>query len=104
MCWPCAASNHIGPLLWTNSLSDAGWRDTMFTRETFVEFRWRLGVMLPVLFLIVGLRLENIMIDALRAIDLGVCAHVVGNIMWLYGVRRNVFKGGAQADRICKME
>eukprot|EP00959_Pyramimonas_sp_CCMP1952_P158321 3310933-Pyramimonas_sp.AAC.1 len=44
------------------------------------------------------------MIDTLRAIDLGVCDHVVGNILWLYGVRRNAFKGGAQADRTSKME
>ena len=44
------------------------------------------------------------MIDTLHTIDLGVCAHVVGHILWLCGVRRNVFGGGAQADRIRKME
>ena len=42
-----------------------------------------LGLSLPVLlFLVIGLRLECISIDALHAFDLGFGAHVVGNTIW----------------------
>ena len=40
----------------------------------------RKGRPIPVIFLLNGMRVEGIMIDILHTVDLGVTAHVLGNI------------------------
>ena len=53
----------------------------------------------PALLLITTLQLEGIMVDTLHAIDLGVCAHLVGNI--LYEIQgEHPEWGGRQEDRV----
>ena len=41
-----------------------------------------MGKQVPALFNIESLRLEGVAIDVLHAVDLGVCAHVVGNLLF----------------------
>ena len=91
MCWCCAASSTVEALLWTNTRKDAGWRDTTWTHEQFIRYLHMIGMAIPVLFLVLGLRLENIMVDPLHTVDLGLTAHIVGNIIWLYVFRKNIF-------------
>ena len=43
------------------------------------------------------------MIDILHTIDLGVCAHVVGNIFFLYAVIRVVYGGGTYKERVARL-
>ena len=91
MCWMCSASSR-GALCFTNARVDAAWRATRRTHEMFIaDFRAR-GEPLPPLFDVIGFRLECVMIDILHCMDLGVTAHIVGNIMWLC-VRKKVWGG-----------
>eukprot|EP00959_Pyramimonas_sp_CCMP1952_P452710 9467039-Pyramimonas_sp.AAC.1 len=94
MCWMCRASNTVEELLWTNFADDAPWRSTLFTRETHRDFLRPRGQAIPTLLNYVrGLRLENIMVDVPHAIDLGVAAHTLGNILFLFGAVRKSFGG-----------
>jgi len=63
----------------------------------------RKGLAVPVLLLsVVGLRLENIMIDVLHAVDLGVTAHVVANVLWILAIVRGVLGGKTYAEKLKK--
>jgi len=58
------------------------------------------GQALPILLLLVlGLRLECIMIDALHGLDLGFSAHIIGNTMW-EGIRRHVWGPTNNEDNV----
>eukprot|EP00959_Pyramimonas_sp_CCMP1952_P137387 2875115-Pyramimonas_sp.AAC.1 len=47
-----------------------------------------------------GLRLENIMVDVLHAIDLGVAAHTIGNILFEFGAVRKSFGGTTMSEGV----
>ena len=83
MCWICKASSTISELLFTKCGLDAGWRHTRVTHEDYLNDLRASGAAIPILFaLIVGLRLECVMIDVLHCVDQGVASHVIGNIFW----------------------
>ena len=82
MCWLCKASNVHPSLFWTNFNSSAGWRKTIWTHEAYLSFLESSGAEPSGLFGIRGLRVEMIMGDVLHAVDLGVAAHVAGNILF----------------------
>ena len=104
MCWMCQASSTIDHLLWTNCCLDAGWRPTVFTNESFLEFATLHGILVPIfLLMVVGFRLECFMVDSLHAVDLGFWCHVVGNIFWHLAVRRRVFGGTTQSSAISNL-
>ena len=99
MCWLCRASA-AGELSFTCCGTHAGWRRTRRTHETYVEGLAAKGEELPVLLQKVrGLRLESVMIDVLHTVDLGVAAHIVGNIMWAC-VAKHAWPGTTQAVRV----
>ena len=56
---------------------------------------------IPILLsLAVGMRLEMVMIDILHTVDLGIAAHIIGNILFVYGILRGVFGGRTFSDRV----
>lgn len=104
MCWMCEASNTLENLLWTNCCLNSGWRETIFTNESFLAYAAAHGVMLPILLvLVIGFRLECFMVDSLHAVDIGFWCHVVGNVFWYLTVRKKVFGIGTQAEMIAKL-
>ena len=83
MCWICAASSTVAALLFTTVTPGAGWRRTRYSHESYLEMMRRTGKEVPLLLQkVLGLRLECFRIDVLHAVDLGVAAHIVGNILW----------------------
>ena len=80
MCCLCQASSTLAHLLFTRCGPDAGWRATRRSHESYLA---EIGANIPILFLIaIGLRLECVMIDILHTVDLGVAAHIIGNMFW----------------------
>ena len=102
-CWLCKASNTIRRLTWTDCTSTAGWRDTMYTHESFLLDRIASGLGLPVLLSGVGVRVECVTIDILHVMDQGVTSHIVGNILWILAIGRGLLGGRTHADRIKKL-
>lgn len=101
MCWMCRASSTIEQLAWTDFSVNAGWRSTRWTHEEYVRDLGVRGLLLPILFgLVVGLRLECVMVDILHSVDLGIASHIVANIFWLLAVKRSVFGPGTASDKI----
>ena len=81
MCWICKASSNNDALGYTACGPEAGWHSTRRTHESYLEELEADGRQPPILFANVrGLRLECVMIDVLDAVDLGVSAHIVGNV------------------------
>ena len=104
MCWLCRASNVVGDLLWTNMAADARWRATRWTHRTFCEDLRGSGQPVPVLLaMVIGLTLGCVMIDVLHTVDLGLGAHVVGNIFWRC-VTLRVWGGRTQEANVAKLE
>ena len=104
MCWLCRASNTIADLLWTQMGADARWRATRFTHRAYIRDLREKGQSVPILLsLVVGLTLGCVMIDILHAVDLGVAAHVVGNIFWRCVVKR-VWGCRTYAENVEKLE
>ena len=95
MCPFCLASSEAGSdLLWTRVDSEAAWRRTCFTDESYREFIKGLGLELPILFsCVLGLRLECVTVDALHTLDQGVASHIIGSVFWYVAVIRNHFGG-----------
>ena len=96
-CWLCRASRIHPGLLWHDFSRGAGWRRTIRTHRSWEgELRSR-GSMIPLIFqLVIGLTLSCVAIDVLHVLDLGVAAHVLGNLFWLIIKRR---RGGTQESR-----
>jgi len=82
MCWLCRASSIVDGLFWTDFNPNAGWRNTIWSHQEYLAMLNETSADVPELFNIVGLRLEMIMADVLHAIDLGVAAHVLGNVFF----------------------
>ena len=84
VCWLCRASSTNPLLRWTDCTANAAWKDTVWDHETDCEHVRSSGLFLPVLLdVIIGLRLECVMIDVLHTVDLGIAAHIVGSGFWL---------------------
>ena len=79
----CRASACHAELFWTNCCIDAGWRATRFSDASYREYTAMMGLPVPLLLVVmIGLKLANIMVDSLHAMELGWAAHIIGNIMW----------------------
>ena len=82
MCWMCRASSNDPDLAWTEFSATAGWRDTMWSHESYMTFLRTSGLTIPVLFThLIGFRLDCVMIDVLHTVDQGVASHVIGNVL-----------------------
>ena len=104
MCWICRASSVIENLLWTNCRANAGWRQTLWTDQAYRRFLRREGLAVPVLLAAVaGMRLENIMIDVLHTVDLGISAHILANVFWILAIVRGVLGGATQSEKVKKL-
>ena len=101
MCFCCRASSTIRNLSWTNFTPLAAWRDTLWTHEAYMTYLLAQGLTIPILLqLVIGFRLESIMIDVLHTVDLGVAAHIIGNVLFIFGVLRAVFGGRNYEQRV----
>ena len=105
MCWLCKASSTIRRLAWTDSRPEAGWRRTRFTHESYLAHLAEIGQTVPVLFeLAVGLRQSCVMVDTLHTVDLGVAAHIIGNVFVILAIHRAVFGGRTYDDRVKRLQ
>ena len=78
MCWRCGAvGDPNSPLRYSRSDRRSPWRRTRLTHEQFLV---QCALVSPWFTFVHGLRIECLMIDVLHCIDLGVFAHLVGNI------------------------
>ena len=82
MCYLCKAGL-VNPLLrYNDPAPTAGWRATCRTNASYALELAALGRTAPVLLdTLTGLDLRYIMVDVLHAVDLGVGACVIGNIL-----------------------
>ena len=104
MCWMCRASATDPTRLWSDFSETAGWRGTLWTHEAYLAHLIARGETVPVLLaLVLGMRLECIMIDTLHSVDQGVTAHIVGNIFFILCCVRGVFGGNTYAERVRRM-
>jgi len=58
----------------------------------------------PLLRNATGFRLECVLVDVMHACDLGICAAIMGNVLWILAVRRRVFGGRTMADAVELMQ
>ena len=80
MCPFCRASSSIRRLSWTDFRPEAGWRDSCWTHESYLRYLHEEGLAVPALFAVggvIGLRLDNVMVDILHTVDLGIASHIV---------------------------
>ena len=88
-------------LPWSDFSWDAGWRATRWTHEAYIAFLLATGLAIPPLLqYAIGFRLECVLVDAMHAVDLGICASIIGNVLWILAVRRRVFGGGTMAQAV----
>ena len=101
MCFLCRASSKIRALAWTNCGPEAGWRSTRWSHETYIEFLRGAGLAIPVLlWLVIGFRLECVMVDVLHTVDQGIASHIVGNVLWYMAVVKGVLGGETIATKV----
>ena len=105
MCCMSKASGREGPLYFGNCADDAHWRSTHFTHESLMAHLRYHGFPLPILLLhVIGLRLECICIDVLHAVNQGIASHIIGNVVFIIVVLRNMLHGGTTfAQRVDKL-
>ena len=96
MCFMCKASP-TGPLCWSRGDAEAPWRATMKSHESYLAELAAEHKQVPAVFAIRTLRLEGVIADAMHTIDLGVAAHLCGNVM--HEVMETAGWGPTQADR-----
>ena len=105
MCWMCMASNKIAHLTYTDCTEGANWRHTYFAHESFMQRLRALGYAIPILFLcVIGFRFECVVVDVLHTVEQGIGSHIVGNVLWTFGVLRNMFGGNTYAQRVARMD
>ena len=63
--------------------SDTGWRRHRFSLTDFLERQIRKGGLINPIFAVQGIRLEIFRIDWLHAVDQGVGADFLGNLLWM---------------------
>jgi len=71
-----------GALRWIRGDEHAPWRSTLRSHEAYLESLRARSEPLPGIFAIKSLKLQGVMADAMHTIDLGVAAHLCGNIMF----------------------
>ena len=80
MCWLClAVGDNMSPLRCTACSDTAPWRPTRTTHEQYMRVTEIIAAWFKYCL---GLRIECIMIDVLHTVDLGIAAHIIGNIFW----------------------
>ena len=73
----------------------------LWTHATYMHYLRRAGRAIPVLFeCVIGLRLENVMVDVLHTVDQGVASHIIANVLWIMAVVRAVFGSGTQKEKV----
>ena len=103
MCPFCRASNNDRDLAWTDFSETAGWRSTVWEHEGYMQHLRLHGKSIPALFAakgVIGLRLENVMIDILHTVDQGLGSSVIGNVLWYLCIVVNCFGATTYALRI----
>ena len=81
MCWKClAVGNNEDPMKYSRFDKLAPWRSTKQTHEKYLAGLRLAGILVPVLFMCLGFRIECVMADVLHCVDLGIASHIVGNI------------------------
>lgn len=100
MCPFCRASSTDRTRPWTDFSMGAAWRGMCFTHESYLEYLGRNGFARPLLFSIIGFRLECVMVDPLHTVDLGLAQHIVANVIWYVAILLNAFGGATYAERI----
>ena len=104
MCWLCRASSTNEALAWVHFGPEAGWRRTRWTHAGYLRWLRRMGLAIPaLLLLVIGFRLECIMIDILHTVDQGVASHIIANVMWTFAVRRKVFGASNQEVAVASL-
>ena len=97
----CAASNTIAHLLWNNCGPNAGWRRTKRSHAVWEQDHRIRSAAIPLLFRVfVGLTISAVAIDTLHVVDLGVAAHVLGNMFLLVCFKR---RGGSIESRVAAL-
>ena len=105
MCFVCRASSTNRDLAFSNFAANAGWRDTIWEHDEYMEFLKIHGLPIPVLLAcVIGFTLSCVMIDVLHTVDLGLASHIIGNILWIQANVRNVFGGSNQETRVSRLE
>ena len=101
MCPFCRASGTRADLSWSDFTPTAAWRLTLWTHETYMAHLRASGLVVPMLFrAALGLRLECVMVDVLHTVDLGLTAHVCGNVIWWLVIVVNIFGVPTYAKRM----
>lgn len=100
MCPFCRASSTDPTLAWSDTSPTAGWRATRWTHDTYLAWRRGAGLAIPMLFLVIGFRLECVNIDVLHTVDQGIASHIIGSIMWYLAVIRCVFGGRTINEKV----
>jgi len=101
MCWICMASPD-GELRWTRGDEGAPWRGTLKSHEVYLAMLRAMGVRVPGVFHIRSLRLEGVLGDSMHTIDMGVSAHLCGNVMHEV-MEANRGWGSTKADRVATL-
>ena len=92
MCLFSKASGTRADLPWSDFTPTAAWRLTLWTHETYMAHLRASGLSVPMIFrAALGLRLECVMVDVLHTVDLGLTAHVCGNVIWWLVIVVNIF-------------
>ena len=88
-------------LSWSDFSDGAAWKATRKTHESFKAECAAEGKPMPVLLSdVVGLRLENIMVNVLHCVDQGVGAHVIGNMFLGAGQRWSMGQAEHQGELV----
>ena len=104
MCFMCKASHTIPAFFWQDFSEDAGWRGTLWTHEMYKAHLEAIHAVAPVLFArCIGFRLECVMIDVLHTVDLGVAAHVIGNVLFIMCILRGCYGGANYQERAARL-
>ena len=80
MCWLCFASP-FRENCWTRCDEGAPWRENRQTHEWYLQWLADNNSEIRGIFQILYLNIFSVCIDVLHTLDLGVCSHVIGNIM-----------------------
>ena len=90
MCWKClAVGMNTSVMKYSRFDKLASWRETRQTQDTYMALH--AGGDIPVLLaLVIGFRIELVMIDVLHCVDLGIASHIVGNIFQLC-IQQHIF-------------
>ena len=101
MCPFCRASGTRADLSWSDFTPTAAWHLALWTHENYMVHLRASGLVVPMLFrAALGLRLECVMVDVLHTVDLGLTAHVCGNVIWWLVIVVNIFGVPTYAKRM----